>query len=516
MNIFTRMRCKIADYRRARAYWRLYEAAERQSTKRGYLPFPEPQDARLDIGEMDRTEMVRKSRGFYANDAIADRLCDIFEQFTVGPNGLQIFPDSTEDEWNDAMLVCLDGWYRFPDLTSRLPWSVLQALCACLWFVDGECFILKTYGEETTRRSDGTTATIRRPRVQLIESHRVGNPSNPPNGAVIYDGVQVDKRGRPTHYWVLVTDNVTNESKHVPIEADKIIHIFEPHRPNQYRGIPFLAPVMNDLQDLNELQAFAKHKAKENSSITRVLETPGGEFATASAIREKVLGRNQSTTGADITEERTKWMQRLFGPRSLAIKTGDKLTEFLNNTPSVADQALWSHLTSRVCIGTGIPKILVFPESIQGTVARGDLDVANAFFRARSEVLAGAFKEVHFFVMEWEVQNTIEVSDPPSDWRKVFVCPPRAVNVDVGYNAAAVIADLEAGNTTYRDTYGMRGKFWKTEIRQRAREEAYIDRVCKEFKTTPDRVRRAISESLKLEMEKKTAAQDKEDNAITV
>jgi capsid protein len=494
-------------------YHRLFEGAERYSERRGYLPWPQPQDARFDVNSVDRTELVRKSRGFYANNAIVNRLVDLFEQFTVGPNGLQLIPDSADEDWNSKATVRFDGWCRFPDLTSRLHFSTIQSICACVWFVDGEVFILKTYGDEVEQGG----RVVRRPRVQLIEGHRVGTPDGlAAEGKNIHDGVEVDKRGRPVAYWVrdaaVDASFAFQQETYRRIPADQIIHIFEPSRPGQYRGMPFLSAVMNDLQDLDELQSFAKSKAKENAAITRVLETAAGEFPSQpSLMRELVEGNTEKSDGTDTTDERTRFVQRIFGPRALAIKSGEELKEFLNSTPTVADQQLWSILTSRICIGTGIPKILVFPESVQGTVARGDFDVANAFFRARSTVLSAKFAEVYEFVMGWEVQNTRDVSDPPDNWRNVFVCPPRAVNVDVGYNAAALLSALESGTTTYREIYAMLGKHWRVELRQRAREEAYIDRIAIEEKTTPDRIRQSIAESLKLAAMQESADKAKED-----
>lgn len=494
-----------------KGWWgQLYEGAQRWSEKRGFLTWPNPQDARFDADSADRTELVRKAIGFYANNAIVNRLADLFEQFTVGAQGLPLIPDSDDDDWNTKAESRFNGWCKYPDLTSRQSFSTLQSICACVWFVQGEIFILKTFGDEVQQNG----RVIRRPRIQLIEGHRVGNPGTEvDSGRRIYDGVEVDQRGRPIAYWVRdAVDDTNPNDTYRRIPSDQIIHIFEPSRPGQYRGLPFLSPVMNDLQDLDELQGFAKHKAKENSAITRVLETASGEFPTTqSFFRGQVTQTTKNSAGEDETETRTKFLQSIFGPRAVAIRSGEKMQEFLNSTPTAADAMLWSILTSRICFGVGIPKILVFPESIQGTVARGDYDVANSFFQARSAILAKAFTEVYEFVMWWETQNTPEVSDPPINWRDVFVCPPRAVNVDVGYNASATISAIETGLTTYRAEFGKFGKWWKKELRQRAKEEAFIDRVAEEEGTTPERIRKSIGDNLKLAMQQEQVKQAESD-----
>ncbi len=137
--------------------------------------------------------------------------CDRFEQFTVGSNGLQLTPASTDEEWNLRAAEWWSEWCQFPDLTSLQPLSSIQSLIARTWFVDGEVFILKTKGASL-------------PRIQLIESHRVGTPPRQwdQEGRLLVDGVEVDNRGRPVAYWV--RDGFDFEDyRRIPAEA--IIHV---------------------------------------------------------------------------------------------------------------------------------------------------------------------------------------------------------------------------------------------------------------------------------------------------
>jgi hypothetical protein len=462
-----------------KAYWhQIYEGARRWSTQRGQMPGPPPQDARFDCTNETRTELVRKARLFEANDAIVNRMADLYEQYVIGPNGLQIIPNSSDDKWNEKAKAWFDQWARLPDIASRLSLASLQSIAARREFIDGQIFILKTYGEEI----DQGGRAARRPRIQLIETHRIQTPGEraQDEGRTIIDGWEVDSRGRPIAGWFIERD--TNEQeKYIRRSADSIITIGEPCRPGQYHSLPYLTPVMQDLQDLHELIGFTKHKAKELSTITRVLETASGELKDiATTIRETAMQRNKNSAGEDITETKTRHMQSVFGPRAIALSKGEKLNEFLNNTPTVADQQLWSHLASRICIGVGIPKILVFPESIQGTLVRGEYDIAATFFQSRSAVHANAWTEVYYFVMDWAIRNVRELSDPPADWRNVSVQYPRAVNVDVGYNAEALLKQVEAGTLTFEEAYGPLGKNWRERLKAKAKQAAYIRQLAKD------------------------------------
>ncbi len=120
---------------------------------------------------------------------------------------------------------------------------------------------------------------------------------------------------------------------------------------------------------------------------------------------------------------------------------------------------------------------------MQGTVTRADLDVANAFFRARSAVIACAMRQLYLWCMEYAVKYDRALDGTPKDgsWNKAIVRPPRAVNVDVGRNSAAILAELEAGTRTFQDIYAENGEDWRQQLRQKAEERAYIHELVKEF-----------------------------------
>lgn len=436
-----------------------YEGGVRWSRDRGDLP-GFVQDDRFDADTVSRHELLRKARYFEANSGLLNRLADVFEQYTVGAKGLRYTPATSDEEWNKRASERWDGWCKFCDLSSRFPFSVFQSLAAYRWFIDGEVFILKTRGGPPDYR----------PRVQLIESHRVATPWGLAGreGDGIHDGVEVDKNGRPIAYHVRSTwDGDT--SRRIP--AGQIIHIFEPSRPGQLRGRPFLTPVINDLHDLFDLQALEMKAAKIAAELGLVYKTRTGELPNIDAARRAALKIDGKTGTGDATlEDRAKHIQKGLGGRAVAIYKDEEVSQFLSQRPSVVTQAYWDSLVAKVCVGVGIPKALVFPESIQGTVARADLDVAASFFRSRSSVLQAAFGEVYAYVIDDEV-NYGELSGEPKDWAKVNVRPPRSPNVDVGRNSKAMLDELEAGARTMEDVWAECGEDWRERGQQSEREK---------------------------------------------
>lgn len=435
----------------------VYEGGIRWSRARSYIP-GEVRDARIDADQATRSELVRKARYFEANSALVNRLADLFEQYTVGPFGLAIIPSSSDEEWNVLAAQWIEQWSRYPDLSSLMSWGTLQSLIARTWFVDGEVFILKTRGDKAPYY----------PRLQLIESHRVQTPWNlsRQEGKSIYDGVEFDGRGRPIAYHVL--DGTAWDGSFRRIPADSIVHVFEPSRPGQMRGLSFLYPVMNDLHDLQDLELLEMQAAKDAAETTKVVKTTTGDAPEAD-------------WSAETTDDETgsvQYYKNVFGATTKVLGPGDTFEQFSSNRPTVTQQWYWRYLTEKVCVGVGIPLAMVMPESLQGTVYRGVLDMATAWFRARSAVLATAFSDIITYVIEQGAMIDRRIANRPADWRMFVARPPKSPNVDVGRNSSAMLAELRSGVRTLHDIYSETGDDWKTKVRQRANEIAYIRKVA--------------------------------------
>lgn len=460
----------------AKLIFNRYEAGQRWGTSRSYLP-GWVQDARFDADSATREEIIRKARYFEKNSGLVNRLADLFEQFTVGPCGLQLIAASSEEKWNVTATERWTEWQRFADLTSLQPFSVLQSLIARRWFIDGEIFILKTRGSESPSR----------PRIQLIESHRVRTPDSmtADEGQRIVDGVEIDGRGRPVAYWIR---DGFNEDSFRRVPANQVVHVFEPSRPGEYRGMSFFAPVLNELHDLDDLLLLEMRAAKDAAEKSTFIETPSGEIRQAGQRAERNTATSQNSSGEDITISRTRWLKDAIGGRVAALKMGEKVTQFMSNRPTVSQQWYFDYITGRICAGVGISKLLVYPYSMQGTVTRADLDVMAGFFRSRSEVLAAAFTEIRNYVLGWEITADITLSDPPANWRKVNVRPPRSVNVDVGRNSTAMLAELKSGARTYQDVYAELGQDYREQLTQRAREAKFIRDLAKEYGVSPGEI----------------------------
>ena len=420
--------------------------------------------ARYDANAMTREALVAKSRYFERNSAHYNRVADLFEQYVVG-SGLHLFPASSSEEWNTRALAYWEAWQPFADIASRQHWTTLEGLIARSWFVDGEVFILKTIG------STGN------PRLQLIEAHRCRTPAAVPTGSIIVDGIEVDPRGRPLAYWFEVDEITTNgvpirSNKFERVAADFVVHVFEPARVGQMRGLPFVYPVLNTLHDLDDLEAYEMKAAKAAAAVEKVIKTATGEVDDADLIRGSVTGSDGS--------EKAAYYKEVFAGEAKVLKHGDEIQQFGGERPSERTAAYWDYLVGKFCIGVGIPKELVTPTSMQGTSQRAMLDVAAAWFRLRASVLAQAFGQVYEYVIAYGIERDGALRGAPGDWRAFTFIPPKGPDVDAGRNSSAMIAEYKAGMRTLRDIYGESGRQWQIELRQRADEVAEAERLAEE------------------------------------
>lgn len=479
-----------------------YEAGQLWNPRRSRIP-GWIRDARFDADNATRLEIVRKSRYFERNSAIVNRLADLFEEYTVGPNGLRFVPSSSDVEWNAAMSQWFAEWCGMCDLTSRMTFGTIQSLAARTWFVDGEVFIIKTRGRE---RANGQSF----PRIQLIETHRVCTPPDQSANPNIIDGIEIDPdTGRPIKYWI--SQQIGNgEETSEPYDAQDVVHIYEPSRPGMYRGLPFLYPVLNDLHDLDDLQLLSMDGFKEWASTNAIIKTKSGELSADDFRRARFSVSGTQGTSGGSSQDRNRYYEEVFRGKARVLQKDDEYEQPGIQRPSETERALWDYLTSKVCAGTGISKLLVFPWSVQGTVVRADLDVMGSFFRSRSSVLAAGFTDVYYYVVGFARNNVKELADPPADFRKVKVRPPRSVNVDVGRNSTALINEYLAGFRTLEGICGELGEDWVEVLEQEGAELAKAAEIENRLKLAPGSLIKKALEALQQKMATDTQQQQQQ------
>ncbi len=216
------------------------------------------------------------------NTPIGSAAISTTTQYTVGA-GLKVFPKikysmlnmapDEAEEWNKKAALEFDLWAssKLCDIRKRNNFYDMQEILYRAYMTDGDSFAIfrRDY-------SENMPYTLR---IQALEGNRVSNPlgtdyygvggplgveMKAPNGInKIVNGVEVNPDGAVEAYWISnkvpfdpVEMNTATNWTRVKAFGDivgqpNVLHICHDERPEQYRGVPYLAPVLASLKQVS-------------------------------------------------------------------------------------------------------------------------------------------------------------------------------------------------------------------------------------------------------------------------
>ena len=338
-------------------------------------------------------------------------------------------------------------------MTSRFCFAECQALVCRGMDVDGEYFIHKT------RSAEGA------PRLQLIESHRIGDA----DGSDTEDGIGFDAYGAPAFYRVLLDDGGFRD-----IPANLMLHVFEPESVSAVRQPPTLQHSINHVLDEIELLALEKHAVKDNCDVARVLKTDRGELDEDGdfAIGNKNAGPEASEPGA---------LQKIVGGKLVALKPGESLDSFQPNRPSPTFTGFLDHLRRDSALGHIPFEFAADSSKIGGAGVRLVVAKADRRFSYRQLILIERFlKPVWFFV----IGDAIASKRLPEveNWTKVAFTTPKRVTVDAGREAQQNRADIELGIKSMSEHFAEQGMDFNEEMEIRTQNARALLDLAEKYK----------------------------------
>lgn len=421
------------------------------------------------MAAVSRQDMVSRSRYFELHSALANRIAKLFADYVAGPRGIICSPASADDRWNR---LATEIWQRAQRNLVLGPlglhgWGAAQSALVWRWFFDGEVFLLLTQRPDTGD-----------PAVQVLETQRIRSPAKPgiAAGRKETEGVEYDPAtGDITAYFVSTPDGNTTR-----IGAASIIHLMDAGRADQYRGIPILAPALDDLHRLRDLERYEMLAHVDSAEKSMIFKLRTGEF-DADEARRAALGLIDTDSDLGDVRERLKLYAQSLGGRAVAIFPDEDAIVVKPDRPTQEQRAFWDYLINKVCIAVGVPRQLVAPYSVQGTVARADLGAARNSLVSMSDIMLSCVQRVYEYSMSMIVSRDARLrSMAPPDYLAVSLRPPRQIDVDLGRSTAAMIEELKAGATHWDAIYGANGHDWREELRKRADQVAYMVTLARE------------------------------------
>lgn len=274
----------------------------------------------------------------------------------------------------------------------------LQQLAMLSWPMSGDCFCLFRMYEPSKLQPYSL-------RLHLMEADRVRTPEaergitcmsttgTAPNGNVIYDGVEVDKNGRIVAYHIANNypfQNTLKQTEFARVEAygqktglPNILHIMDSERCEQYRGVPYLAQVMEPLLQMRRYTEAEIMAAIVQSFFTAFVKTNGD-------TTEMPFGEPASTDVSEVSKDPTDYE---MGPGNTVIMEPGEDVSFGSPThPNTGFDKFMRAMCELVGAALEIPAdLLIMSFNSSYSASRAALLEAWKAFRMRREWLTKSF-----------------------------------------------------------------------------------------------------------------------------
>lgn len=380
---------------------------------------------------------------------------------------------AAEREWELFCETC--------DFTRAQSHYELQALILRSAMESGDVLIVRRYRKD---RGDAYGTKI-----QVVEADRVCNKDRGQDTLTTVAGVNFDASGIATGYQVASRhpDDFTLGTKAeltwsaVPArDADSgralAILLYDRLRPDQARGLPYLAPVIESLKMLGDYADAEVRAAVIAAMFTAFIETPAEDETEGSVIG--------SDAAADVADPKKEIALEDAGA-IVALNPGQKVNTANPGRPNPVFDAFVASVYKQIGVALELPYELVI-KSFQASysASRAALEMAWQFFRKRRSWLAWRLCQPTY---EWCIEEAVASGrldapgffDDPivrqaylgSDW----IGPVRP-NLDPKKESDADKQDLEMKVTTRSEIIARRtGGTFEQKIAKLAEEDAVME-----------------------------------------
>jgi capsid protein len=403
-------------------------------------------DFSSDYTPADRVEMIKRLR-------YGERNCGLIRQI-LGDYVTYVIGDSitAQSHCTDEKKAALYEDYfieacKSLSLCGRFSFAEIQRIVLRGCLRDGDSFCILVNDPQ-----DG------KPRLQLLEGHRVGNPEGQAVPAGMLDGVTFDTNGRIKSYNVLQSDK---SSRTVPASA--VCQVCEYDYSSGSRGLPLLQHSWGDIQSEDELLKLELLAVRQDTDVTRVLQKNGGFIPSD-------LASELSGSGTGSLESVASRM----GGKLVALEPGESLTSLESKRPNGNFVKFLEAIQRDIARGTGLPyEFSGDPTAAGGSAMRLISAKADRSFSRWQAII---IQRLCIPTWNWVVGTAIANGDLPDspDWFKVSWTTPKKLTVDAGRDAAQERADIELGLLSLSEAYSARGLDFKQEAQKRAQDFKFI------------------------------------------
>jgi len=414
----------------------------------------------LDIASIVRGDIAtlrKRCRYEYANNTYARGITDTLANDVIGPGPrLQITtgPDDAAETAAGRIEDDFRAWSEKCDADAKANLGQILALAEKQCAHTGEAFIVLVKDPDAGRREVSL-------RLRLVEADRVTTPYAWFGDKNTRDGIQFDDDGRPVAYYILKqhpgdTSVLGLGNDYELVAAANVIHIYDPDRPGQTRGIPRLAASLIPLAQLRRYSLATVRAAERAASVSMVVHTYASDL--------------------DVDDYEANDEIEIPHDSAVTLPHGYTATGFDAKQPTATYQSFKHEMLKEAARPFHMPYNIAAADSSKHNYASGRLD-DQIYLRFVLTRQANRSRDCDRIFAAWYAEyrlaaRVIPIRGAPAiatDWYW-----PGRQHVDPAKEANAQRIRLNSLTTTLRAEYARQGLDYRREIQQIADERTLL------------------------------------------
>jgi capsid protein len=301
-----------------------------------------PESSRV---SQDAIQLMWESRDMESNFCLWRGILTRTTQYALGKivwqsrTGDAAIDEAHETYWEE--------WGKRADLTQRHPFPVIARLGIRSMLRDRD-FGLALHDDEASGEY----------RIRGIEADRIGNPTMPvmPDEKKV-QGIKLGEHGEPLIYEIYKRKPSNQYDLEAELPPERFLHVFDPLRVDQYRGVSWGAPALPHMRDLYEALGAEMDAIKFAASYAAFTynETPFSEQAAMAFDSEK------KPDGGNKYSVKPGTIQNLTGGQRIEFAPGA-------SRPSGAFMAWFEAKVREISVGLNVPFGFVWNLALLGGV----------------------------------------------------------------------------------------------------------------------------------------------------
>ena len=405
-------------------------------------------DTSPEIEPYSRRAAIASARELMRNDATSAGIANRLQQAVVG-TGIQPSARTVDGAWNDAAESWWADWSDAPEVTGTKSLVDIQRAAVVALLTDG--------GIALRLRDDGLVEVVELDRLRAADDNDLP--------------YLVDDSGRVAA-WMIAPRTADGLGTPEAVPVERVLMLAHTARAEQIVPHPMLAPVVNDLRNLSELQGYAMRAYKTQSATAATFERADGAVGLAHAANGLTARR------AGENKQAVESFARATGMTILDAR--GKLSPVEVKAPGVHYDSFTAATTKRAAMAIGLPYeflTLFFGQSY--SASRATLSQAHATISVWQDRLIRTILRPLFV---WRVAMAIRAGEiPPApcalsaavDWQR-----PAFDWIDPADATQSDLVAIRAGLMTAAEAAEKRGQQLDAVLEARAREIALVQSIA--------------------------------------